>query len=82
MIRIPKITTAGSCQQNKVRSFLSFVDAYVREGRLRKRWGPIEGEQEGENPAFRAGKGQVFPACEPREGQRESKGAKGYERPI
>ncbi len=44
--------------------------------------GPIEGEQEGENPAFRAGKGQEFPTCEPREGQRESKGAKGYEGPI
>ncbi len=43
---------------------------------------PIEDEQEGENPAFRAGKGQVFPTCESGEGQRESKGAKGYEGPI
>ncbi len=25
--------------------------------------GPIEGEQKGENPAFRAGKGQEFPTC-------------------
>jgi len=65
-----------------MRSFLSFVDAHVPEGRLRKRWGPIEGEQEGENSAFRAGKGQVFPACEPQGGQRESKGAKGYGRSI
>jgi hypothetical protein len=55
------------------------VDAHVPEGRLRKRWGSIAGEQEGENPAFRAGKGQVFPTCAPLEGQRESKGAKGYE---
>ena len=30
--------------------------------------GPIEGKQEGESPAFRAAKGQEFPACEPREG--------------
>ncbi len=44
--------------------------------------GPIEGEREGENPAFIAGKGQEFPTCEPRKGQRESKGAKGYEGPI
>jgi hypothetical protein len=27
---------------------------------------PNEGSQEGESPAFRAGKGQEFPACEPR----------------
>ncbi len=40
---------------------------------------PIEGEQEGENPAFRAGKGQEFPTCEAQRGQRESKGAKRYE---
>jgi hypothetical protein len=26
---------------------------------------PIAGEQEGENPAFRAGKGRAFPTCEP-----------------
>jgi hypothetical protein len=38
---------------------------------------PPEGEQEGESPAFRAGKGQVFLTCEPREGHRESIGAKG-----
>ncbi len=44
--------------------------------------GPIEGGQEGENPAFRAGKGQEFPTCAPRGGQRESKGAKGHEGPI
>ncbi len=28
---------------------------------------PIEGEQEGESRPFRGRKGQVFPACEPRE---------------
>ena len=38
---------------------------------------PPEGEQEGESPAFRAGKGQAFLTCEPREGHRESIGAKG-----
>jgi hypothetical protein len=38
---------------------------------------PLEGEQEGESPAFRAGKGQAFLTCEPREGHRESVGAKG-----
>ncbi len=27
---------------------------------------PIDGEQEGEGPAFRAGKGQAFPTGEPR----------------
>jgi hypothetical protein len=31
---------------------------------------PTEGEQGGESPAFRAGKGQVFPHCEPRKGHR------------
>ena len=39
--------------------------------------GPIEGKQEGETPAFRAGKGQEFPACEPRKGHCGSVGAKG-----
>jgi hypothetical protein len=39
--------------------------------------GPIEGKQEGESPAFRAGKGQAFPACEPRKGHCGSVGAKG-----
>ena len=43
---------------------------------------PIDGEQEGEGPAFRAGKGQVFPTCEPRLGHRESMGAKGQEDPL
>jgi hypothetical protein len=38
---------------------------------------PIEGKQEGESPAFRAGKGQAFPACEPRKGHCGSVGAKG-----
>ncbi len=42
----------------------------------------IEGEQEGESPAFRAGKEQVFPTCEPRLGHRESVGAKGQENPL
>jgi hypothetical protein len=39
--------------------------------------GPIEGKQEGESPAFRAGKGQAFPACEPRKGHCGSVGVKG-----
>jgi hypothetical protein len=39
--------------------------------------GPLEGKQEGESPAFRAGKGQEFPACEPRKGHCGSVGAKG-----
>jgi hypothetical protein len=39
--------------------------------------GPIEGKQEGESPAFRAGEGQAFPACEPRKGHCGSVGAKG-----
>jgi len=39
--------------------------------------GPIEGKQEGESPAFRAGKGQAFPACEPRKGHCGSVGAEG-----
>jgi hypothetical protein len=39
--------------------------------------GPIEGKQEGESPAFRAGKGRKFPACEPRKGHCGSVGAKG-----
>jgi hypothetical protein len=30
-----------------------------------EQWGTHRGEQEGESPAFRAGKGQAFPACEP-----------------
>jgi hypothetical protein len=38
---------------------------------------PTEAEQEGESPAFRAGKGQVFPICEPRKGHRESSEARG-----
>ncbi len=42
----------------------------------------IEREQEGESLAFRAGKGQVFPTCEPRLGHRGSVGAKGQENPI
>jgi hypothetical protein len=33
---------------------------------------PTEGEQGGESPAFRAGKGQLFPRCEPRKGRREA----------
>jgi hypothetical protein len=33
---------------------------------------PTEGEQGGESPPFRAGKGQVFPPWEPREGHREA----------
>jgi len=39
--------------------------------------GPIEGKQERESPAFRAGKGQEFPTCEPRKGHCGSVGAKG-----
>ena len=39
--------------------------------------GPIEGKQEGESPAFRAGKGHKFPTCEPRKGHCGSVGAKG-----
>jgi hypothetical protein len=39
--------------------------------------GPLEGEQEGESPAFRAGKGQAFPTCEPRKGHFGSTGARG-----
>jgi len=38
---------------------------------------PAEGKQEGESPAFRAGKGQEFPACESRKGHCGSVGAKG-----
>ncbi len=39
---------------------------------------PIEGKQEGGPPvADRAGKGQEFPACEPRKGHCGSVGAKG-----
>jgi len=38
---------------------------------------PTEGEQEGESPAFRAGKGQRFPACEPRKGHSERSEARG-----
>ena len=53
------------------------VNTVVPERHSRKRWGTPEGEQEGENPAFRAGKGQEFLTCEPREGHRESMGAKG-----
>ena len=44
---------------------------------LRKQWGPIEAKQEGESPAFGAGKGQEFPTCEARRGHCESIGAKG-----
>jgi len=58
--------------------FLQFpVSTVVPERHSRKRWGTPEGEREGENPAFRAGKGQAFPTCEPRKGHRESIGAKG-----
>ena len=40
--------------------------------------GPLEGKQEGGPPvADRAGKGQEFPACEPRKGHCGSVGAKG-----
>jgi len=42
----------------------------------REKWGPIAGEQGGESGAFRAPKGQVFPACEPRQGHFGSVGAK------
>ena len=42
-------------------------------------WAPIEGEQVGESPAFRAGKGQVFPTCEPRGGNREGLEAREQE---
>jgi hypothetical protein len=38
---------------------------------------PTEVKQEGESPAFRAGKGQVFPTCNPRKGHRESSEARG-----
>ena len=39
---------------------------------------PVEGKQEGGPPlADRAGKGQEFPACEPRKGHCGSVGAKG-----
>jgi hypothetical protein len=38
---------------------------------------PTEGEQKGESPAFRAGKGQAFPIFEPRKGHRESSEARG-----
>ena len=53
------------------------MNTVVPERHLRKRWGTPEGEQEGESPAFRAGKGQAFPTCERREGHRESIGAQG-----
>jgi hypothetical protein len=53
------------------------VNTVVPERHSRKRWGTPEGEQEGESPAFRAGKGQTFLTCEPREGHRESIEAKG-----
>jgi hypothetical protein len=53
------------------------VNTVVPARHSRKRWGTPEGEQEGESPAFRAGKGQAFLTCEPREGHRESIGAKG-----
>ncbi|UCG63871.1 MAG: hypothetical protein JSW12_14540 [Deltaproteobacteria bacterium] len=53
------------------------VNTVVPERHSWKRWGTPEGEQEGESPAFRAGKGQAFLTCEPREGHRESIGAKG-----
>ena len=36
------------------------VNTFVPERRVRKRWGTPEGEQEGERPAFRAGKGQAL----------------------
>jgi len=40
--------------------------------------GPLEGKQEGGPPvADRAGKGQEFPACEPRKGHCGNVGAKG-----
>jgi len=68
----------NDCQWNVVPEFPEFlVNTVVPERHSRKRWGTPEGEQEGENPAFRAGKGQTFPTCEPREGHRESIGAKG-----
>jgi len=53
------------------------VNTVVPERHSRKRWGTPQGEQEGENPAFRAGKRQAFFTCEPPEGHRESIGAKG-----
>jgi len=53
------------------------VNTVVPEPHARKRWGIPESEQEGESPAFRAGKGQALLTCEPREGHRESMGAKG-----
>ncbi len=49
----------------------------VPERKLLKRWGPIEGEQEGESRPFRGRKGQVFPACKPRKGHFGSVEAKG-----
>ena len=59
-------------------SFLSFKSTPLSLSDIRGSGGaPPEGEQEGESPAFRAGKGQAFPTCEPREGHRESIGAKG-----
>ena len=62
-------------------SFLEFpespVNTVVPERHSQKRWGTPKGEQEEERPAFRAGKGQAFLICEPREGHRESIGAKG-----
>jgi hypothetical protein len=53
------------------------VNTVVPERHSRKGWGTPEGEQEGESPSFRAGKGQEFLTCESREGHRESIGAKG-----
>jgi hypothetical protein len=44
--------------------------------------GPLEGNQEEESPAFRAGKGQEFSACEPRKGHCGSVGAKGQWGPL
>jgi hypothetical protein len=43
--------------------------------------GTREDEQEGENAAFRAAKGQGFPTCESRQGHRVSSGMKGEEVP-
>jgi hypothetical protein len=74
-------TIADLIQQKQVktsRRFLSYWGTPLSLSDIRGSGGaPPEGEQEGESPAFRAGKGQAFLTREPREGHRESIGAKG-----
>jgi len=53
------------------------VNTVVKERLAGEVGHPSRVSRKGESPAFRAGKGQGFPTCEPRKGHFGSFGAKG-----